>query len=46
MPESTSPRDTTSILILISEKVTEVFGQLKTWCGTLEQLYARLHFGV
>jgi hypothetical protein len=46
MPESTLTRDTTSILILISEKITEVFCQLKTWYGMLEQPYARLHFGV
>lgn len=46
MPESTLPWDTTSILILISEKIAEVICQLKTWCGILEQLYTRVHFGV
>lgn len=46
MPESTLTRDTTSILILISEKMTEVFCQLKTLCGMLKQQYAHLHFGV
>ena len=30
MPESTLARDTTSVLIIVSEKMTEVFCQFKT----------------